>query len=545
MTIAFKNIAVTAVALKPDSTTITINYANDFAIGDAIFVMVAMDNSGASGASPAPSMVDYQGNVYTKLKEQNHTAGSVANDGSYVAIFGCILTTAVTATNAITVTTTTVSGVCVAAAVGFTGVTSLTLVSSNSSSGTSGTYSSGATGSVAIGNLVLGATACEGASLPSADTDTTNGAWTSYSADGGGAGGSQKQGGLLARKITSGATGTQTFNGTNTSATDWAAVIIEISAVIDPQTCSIMPITMPLTSVALTASVGAVNRSITPVTMSLTPVALTKSVDSVTINVSPVDGADDGSTNVPGSGDFSNSAPSLIVGWDFTARSSWMRFSGIDIPAGSTILSAYLRVNLYAANGAGSLTKIFAEKSASPSNPTSNANYAAKTVTTAVVDWVAPSGTSGFASSPDISSVIQELVDTYGSLSEVVILHKNDEPSNASRNMRYSSSDDPFGIPPELVVLYGVVSDDVATDINPIVMTLHPEPLGHTLGAVHADISPVLMALTLDPLEAVTGGKPFVWNGSGWVKKPVKVWDGSDWVVKPVKIWTGSVWDPV
>jgi hypothetical protein len=33
-----------------------------------------------------------------------------------------------------------------------------------------------------------------------------------------------------------------------------------------------------------------------------------------------------------------------------------------------------------------------------------------------------------------------------------------------------------------------------------------------------------------------------VWDGNGWVKKPVKYWTGSEWVQKPLKYWTGSEW---
>jgi len=33
-----------------------------------------------------------------------------------------------------------------------------------------------------------------------------------------------------------------------------------------------------------------------------------------------------------------------------------------------------------------------------------------------------------------------------------------------------------------------------------------------------------------------------VWNGSSWVKRPVKVWNGSSWVRRPVKVWNGSSW---
>jgi hypothetical protein len=39
-----------------------------------------------------------------------------------------------------------------------------------------------------------------------------------------------------------------------------------------------------------------------------------------------------------------------------------------------------------------------------------------------------------------------------------------------------------------------------------------------------------------------TGGMLKVWDGTGWVEKPVKVWDGSAWVEKPVKRWDGTEW---
>lgn len=39
-----------------------------------------------------------------------------------------------------------------------------------------------------------------------------------------------------------------------------------------------------------------------------------------------------------------------------------------------------------------------------------------------------------------------------------------------------------------------------------------------------------------------TSGYIKVWDGSGWVLKPVKVWNGSGWVIKPVKFWDGAAW---
>lgn len=35
---------------------------------------------------------------------------------------------------------------------------------------------------------------------------------------------------------------------------------------------------------------------------------------------------------------------------------------------------------------------------------------------------------------------------------------------------------------------------------------------------------------------------PYYWNGSSWVKKPVKHWNGTDWETKIMRAWNGSEW---
>ncbi len=48
-------------------------------------------------------------------------------------------------------------------------------------------------------------------------------------------------------------------------------------------------------------------------------------------------------------------------------------------------------------------------------------------------------------------------------------------------------------------------------------------------------------ALVVDNVNTING-RPKVWNGSAWIRKPVKYWNGSAWVEKPMKVWTGSTW---
>ena len=47
-----------------------------------------------------------------------------------------------------------------------------------------------------------------------------------------------------------------------------------------------------------------------------------------------------------------------------------------------------------------------------------------------------------------------------------------------------------------------------------------------------------IAAITLAGYVLLDAGKPKVWSGTAWVKKPAKVWNGSAWVAEPVKLWT-------
>jgi hypothetical protein len=43
-------------------------------------------------------------------------------------------------------------------------------------------------------------------------------------------------------------------------------------------------------------------------------------------------------------------------------------------------------------------------------------------------------------------------------------------------------------------------------------------------------------------VEIKEGGRPKVYSGSAWVRKPMKVWSGSAWVTKPVKVYKNGAW---
>jgi hypothetical protein len=103
-----------------------------------------------------------------------------------------------------------------------------------------------------------------------------------------------------------------------------------------------------------------------------------------------------------------------------TTYNSWMRFTGVTIPKGATILSAYLTLEYRNVSGdsvtVGQL--ISAVAADNPTNPTSNANLSS--LTTANVDWsLTPAVLATMAddspqNSPDISTIIQEIVNRSG-----------------------------------------------------------------------------------------------------------------------------------
>ncbi len=95
-----------------------------------------------------------------------------------------------------------------------------------------------------------------------------------------------------------------------------------------------------------------------------------------------------------------------------------LRFTGISIPAGATITSAYLYfVSNTNQSNSGSVD-VYANKTASPADFCSNSNVNLRTRTTAKTSWAVGSWSNGTEyQSSDVKNVIQELVTTYGAYS--------------------------------------------------------------------------------------------------------------------------------
>jgi len=119
-------------------------------------------------------------------------------------------------------------------------------------------------------------------------------------------------------------------------------------------------------------------------------------------------GADDG-----GVGDeaFSNSRTYLYVSYTGTVEKTWLRFTNVDIDSGSSITSANWTGLFGDTTGPDMSIWAFDENDAT--NPTDASDLDSRAKTTAYVNWTLTGGT-GWNISPDISSVIQEVVNRAG-----------------------------------------------------------------------------------------------------------------------------------
>lgn len=207
---------------------IAITPASNFTAGSMAVLALAYDNAGTQGADPFSSITDSVGNTWTSRQNALNDPGA-ANAGSTLRIFTSNISTLTTA-NSITVTFTTNTG---AKAWSLTEITTGDLTATYPSYSTGGVTTGSNTtptitsGSIISGNVIFGAMGSEGNATVTADSDTTNGTWSTQQtvAQGTGTGGIEV---ASQYKVTTG-TGTQTYNLTLSATGDWCIGWIEIT----------------------------------------------------------------------------------------------------------------------------------------------------------------------------------------------------------------------------------------------------------------------------------------------------------------------------
>jgi hypothetical protein len=119
-------------------------------------------------------------------------------------------------------------------------------------------------------------------------------------------------------------------------------------------------------------------------------------------------------------GDFPNSGGTfdktkalIILGSDSgVIYNNWYRWNNVTIPDNVTITSAYVSLYRAGAFGTPATCAIYFEKSANPDAPIGFTDIRGRTKTDTYVEWDPPSAGT-WLESPDIKSIIQELVDNY------------------------------------------------------------------------------------------------------------------------------------
>ena len=131
-----------------------------------------------------------------------------------------------------------------------------------------------------------------------------------------------------------------------------------------------------------------------------------------------------------GQGYFFNDSVDVGIGSGGTQIHSFLRFTNVTIPQGALVTAASLTVTSISGNMAGTiLTKVYANDEDNAIAPTTYAEYMAKSLTAAAVDWDGPPwATDVEYTSPDISAVIQEIIDRPGWVSgnALMVMWKND-----------------------------------------------------------------------------------------------------------------------
>ncbi len=130
----------------------------------------------------------------------------------------------------------------------------------------------------------------------------------------------------------------------------------------------------------------------------------------------------------------------------------WFRFNDVTVPQGSVVLEAHLNLQQYRWDS-GAHLKIQAEKAADPSAPASTSDHASRVRTVTAVDWPSGYSDSGWHASPDISAVIQELVNSfdYSSGGSIQILVDNNGSSSSAEHVGFTFEGNS---PPQLYIRY-------------------------------------------------------------------------------------------
>jgi hypothetical protein len=192
-------------------------------------------------------------------------------------------------------------------------------------------------------------------------------------------------------------------------------------------------------------------------------------------------------------------------------------FRGVQVPTGSSITTAYLKVYTNDSGRDSPNVTIKAEYNPAAFS-TSSSNFSGRTLTTASASWVATDiGIGAYKNSPSLTSVLQEVVDNGGwtGAGDVAFFLIQNSASGWLRVASWDHATDP---PPQLYVEWTEAGGDpqtvtlntlsaagsaVALTVAPGVATIALDTLSSALSAVSLTVVPGAVELDMATLTAV------------------------------------------
>jgi hypothetical protein len=182
-----------------------------------------------------------------------------------------------------------------------------------------------------------------------------------------------------------------------------------------------------------------------------------RGIDSATaVQVQIPSDADD--TYRTSTGSWGNSSATDLFGYYSSYyRSVSGRWTGVTIPAASTIRTAYVSFNTRSTSGALVKVAISFEKALAPTQISSNADWLSRAKTAQTVSWTLADDSAGaWSSSPELKDIIQELVNSYdysGGSSMQALVEDLTSTSTAAKAINTYANGSTLGA--KLVISYG------------------------------------------------------------------------------------------
>lgn len=147
--------------------------------------------------------------------------------------------------------------------------------------------------------------------------------------------------------------------------------------------------------------------------------------------------------------------PMYIGSKSSTVYNIWARWSGVTMPENVTITTAWVSLRRFGSFGTPAASKIYFEDAANPAAPKSLVDVRDnRTKTGAYVEWSPPTTAGTWSNSPDIKSIIQELVDNYSYESGAAMMMLFMGVGSGDNYATFTSHEGATGYAPKLHIEY-------------------------------------------------------------------------------------------